>query len=154
MAEQSGLSHVGRLPYCLKVLLENQLRHEDGDTVTAGGMKVFQNWVGNPAAGDEIAFHPARVVMQDTTGVPLLVDLADLREAARERGIPESKVNPVRHIDLILDHSVYVDVAGSPDAMRRNVEIEFSRNRERFEFVRWVERGSHRRTRRCQTVRE
>jgi aconitate hydratase len=125
------------LPYSLRILLENLLRFEDGVNVTAADIGALANW--NPVAepDTEIAFTPARVLMQDFTGVPAVVDLAAMRDAMARLGSDPAKINPLSPAELVIDHSVQVDVFGSPDAAERNAEIEFSRNRERYEFLRW-----------------
>ncbi len=133
LREAAGLGDIDRLPYSLKVLLENLLRWEDGRTVTVDDARA----VAVRAAGHEIAFRPARILMQDLTGVPAVVDLAAMRDAMAERGGDPKKINPLTHVDLVVDHSVSVDFSGTGDAMKRNVELEFQRNRERFEFLRW-----------------
>jgi aconitate hydratase len=127
----------GDLPFSLKILLENLLRAEDGRTVTAGHITALAQW--DPAAtpATEIAFSPARVIMQDLTGVPAVVDLATMREAMRDLGGDPSKINPLVPAELVIDHSVIADVFGRPDAFERNVDLEFERNRERFAFLRW-----------------
>ena len=133
----SAVEGASRLPYSLKVLLENQLRTEDGVNVTEGHIRALADW--NPAAepNTEIQFTPARVIMQDFTGVPCVVDLATMREAVTELGGDPAKVNPLAPAELVIDHSVIIDVFGSPDAFARNVEFEYSRNRERYQFLRW-----------------
>src|SRR3984885_6418941 len=125
------------LPFSLKVLLENLLRNEDGVNVTAGQVRALADW--DPAAepDTEIQFVPARVILQDLTGVPAVVDLAAMREAMRNLNGDPKKINPLIPAELVIDHSVVADVFGSPDAFTRNVEIEFGRNRERFQFLRW-----------------
>jgi aconitate hydratase len=130
---------VGRLPYSLKILLENLLRHEDGITVTAADIENLAGWSGAPAGDDdsEIAFRPARVLMQDFTGVPCIVDLAAMRDAAAEAGANPSGLEPGIPVDLVIDHSVSVDYFGKADALVRNERLEFERNRERYEFLRW-----------------
>jgi aconitate hydratase len=127
----------GDLPFSLKVLLENLLRTEDGVNVTAGHVRALAGW--DPAAepSTEIQFSPARVILQDLTGVPAVVDLATMREAMRDLGGDPSRINPLVPAELVIDHSVIADVFGRPDAFDRNVELEFSRNRERFGFLRW-----------------
>ncbi len=127
----------GDLPYSLKILLENLLRTEDGLNVTADQITALANW--DPAAepDTEIQFSPARVLMQDLTGVPAVVDLAAMREAMRALGGDPGKINPLVPAELVIDHSVIADVFGRPDAFERNVELEFQRNRERFAFLRW-----------------
>src|ERR1700760_4578460 len=125
------------LPYSLKVLLENLLRNEDGANITADHIRALAGW--DPAAepDTEIQFTPARVILQDLTSVPAVVDLAAMREAMQALGGDPTKINPLIPAELVIDHSVVADVYGSPDAFRRNVEIEFHRNRERFQFLRW-----------------
>jgi aconitate hydratase len=127
----------GDLPYSLRILLENLLRTEDGLNVTADQITAVANW--DPAAepDTEIQFSPARVLMQDLTGVPAVVDLAAMREAMRALGSDPGKINPLVPAELVIDHSVIADVFGRPDAFERNVELEFQRNRERFAFLRW-----------------
>jgi aconitate hydratase A / 2-methylisocitrate dehydratase len=126
-----------RLPFSLKILLECLLRSEDGQNVTAGHVTALAQW--DPAAepSTEIAFSPARVIMQDLTGVPAVVDLATMREAMRDLGGDPSKINPLVPAELVIDHSVVADVFGRPDAFDRNVDLEFERNKERFAFLRW-----------------
>jgi aconitate hydratase len=125
------------LPYSLKVLLENLLRNEDGANITAGHIRALANW--DPAAqpDTEIQFTPARVILQDLTGVPAVVDLAAMREAMRALGGDPTKINPLIPAELVIDHSVVADVFARPDAFIRNVELEFERNSERFQFLRW-----------------
>jgi aconitate hydratase len=126
-----------RLPYSLKVLLENLLRTEDGANITAGHIRALAAW--DPAAepDTEIQFTPARVIMQDFTGVPCVVDLATMREAVVALGGDAAKVNPLAPAELVIDHSVIADVFGTPDAFTRNVDIEYERNQERYRFLRW-----------------
>ncbi|HYT25790.1 MAG TPA: aconitate hydratase, partial [Actinomycetota bacterium] len=128
---------VARLPFSLKVLLENLLRNEDGSVVRAEDVEAFARW--DPAAGNdrEIAFSPARVLMQDFTGVPAVVDLAAMRDAMRDLGGDQSRINPLAPAELVIDHSVIADVAGTRDAFVRNAELEFQRNAERYAFLRW-----------------
>ena len=125
------------LPFSLKILLENLLRTEDGRNVTADHIRALAHW--DPAAepDTEIQFSPARVIMQDLTGVPAVVDLAAMREAMRALGGDPARINPLVPVDLVIDHSVIADVFGRPDAFERNVELEFQRNSERFAFLRW-----------------
>src|ERR1700755_1823867 len=125
------------LPYSLKVLLENLLRNEDGLNITADHIRALANWDPGAEPDTEIQFTPARVLMQDLTGVPAVVDLAAMREAMQALGGDPTKINPLIPAELVIDHSVVADVFGSPDAFRRNVEIEFQRNHERFQFLRW-----------------
>jgi len=125
------------LPFSLKILLENLLRHEDGVNITADHITALARWDPSREPDTEIAFTPARVILQDLTGVPAVVDLAAMREAMRALGGDPAKINPLIPAELVIDHSVVADVFGRPDAFTRNVEIEFARNRERFGFLRW-----------------
>ena len=125
------------LPFTHKVLLENLLRTEDGANVTADHIRALGNWDANAEPTDEIQFTPARVIMQDFTGVPCVVDLATMREAVVELGGDPSKINPLAPAELVIDHSVIADVFGRKDAFERNTEIEYERNRERYQFLRW-----------------
>ena len=126
-----------RLPYSLKVLLENLLRNEDGEDITADHIRALGSW--DPAAkpNTEIQFTPARVIMQDFTGVPCVVDLATMREAVRDLGGDPGQINPLAPAEMVIDHSVIVDFFGHPDSFQRNVEREYERNRERYQFLRW-----------------
>ncbi len=125
------------LPYSLKVLLENLLRNEDGQNVTKAHIEAIANWDPGKEPDTEIAFTPARVILQDLTGVPAVVDLAAMREAMGALGGDPAKINPLIPAELVIDHSVVADVFGRPDAFERNVQIEFQRNSERFRFLRW-----------------
>ncbi len=125
------------LPFSLKVLLENLLRNEDGANITAAQITALGEWDAKAEPDTEIQFTPARVILQDLTGVPAVVDLAAMREAMRNLNGDPKKINPLIPAELVIDHSVVADVFGSPDAFTRNVEIEFGRNRERFQFLRW-----------------
>ncbi|MFI6292165.1 aconitate hydratase AcnA [Nonomuraea sp. NPDC050790] len=126
-----------RLPYSLKILLENLLRTEDGANITADHIRALGGWDPKAAPSVEIQFTPARVIMQDFTGVPCVVDLATMREAVRELGGDATKINPLAPAEMVIDHSVIVDYFGHPDAFQRNVEREYERNRERYQFLRW-----------------
>jgi aconitate hydratase len=126
-----------RLPFSLKVLLENLLRTEDGANVTAEQVEALGNWQADAEPDTEIQFTPARVVMQDFTGVPAVVDLATMREAVVELGGDATKINPLAPAELVIDHSVIADLFGTPDAFQRNVELEYERNKERYQFLRW-----------------
>ncbi len=126
-----------KLPYSLKILLENMLRTEDGANVTSDHVKALVNWNPQAEPDTEIQFTPARVIMQDFTGVPCVVDLATMREAVAELGGDPQKINPLAPAELVIDHSVVIDVAGTPDAAERNVEYEYQRNGERYQFLRW-----------------
>ena len=133
----ASVGDVGGLPFSLKVLLENLLRNEDGSAVTAEDVEAFARWDPGAAEDREIAFSPARVLMQDFTGVPAIVDLAAMRDAMGVLGGDPTRINPLAPAELVIDHSVVADVAGRPDAFVRNVELEFERNRERYAFLRW-----------------
>jgi len=126
-----------RLPFSLKVLLENLLRTEDGKNVTAEQVEALGNWRADAEPDTEIQFTPARVVMQDFTGVPAVVDLATMREAVVELGGDATKINPLAPAELVIDHSVIADLFGTPDSFQRNVELEYERNKERYQFLRW-----------------
>src|SRR4051812_7382835 len=128
---------VASLPYSLKVLLENLLRTEDGENITADDVRALAGWDPDAEPDTEIQFTPARVIMQDFTGVPCIVDLATMREAMGDLGGDASKINPLAPAELVIDHSVIADVFGTPQAFARNVEIEYERNRERYQFLRW-----------------
>ncbi|RVU28460.1 aconitate hydratase AcnA [Streptomyces antnestii] len=126
-----------RLPYSLKVLLENLLRTEDGANITADHIRALGNWDSQAQPSQEIQFTPARVIMQDFTGVPCVVDLATMREAVKELGGDPAKVNPLSPAELVIDHSVIADKFGTADAFGQNVELEYGRNKERYQFLRW-----------------
>jgi aconitate hydratase len=126
-----------KLPYSLKILLENMVRTEDGANVTTEHVNAIVNWDPSAEPDTEIQFSPARVIMQDFTGVPCVVDLATMREAMVELGGDPQKINPLAPAEMVIDHSVVIDVAGSPDAAERNVEFEYQRNGERYQFLRW-----------------
>ena len=128
---------VARLPFSLKVLLENLLRTEDGADITADDIRALAGWDADAEPDKEIQFTPARVIMQDFTGVPCVVDLATMREAMADLGGDPTKINPLAPAEMVIDHSVIADVFGTPEAFERNVEIEYERNRERYQFLRW-----------------
>jgi aconitate hydratase len=136
-AVEAGTGDSSRLPYSMKVLLENLLRYEDGRTVTVDDIKAAATWDGSPGSGSEIAFRPARVLLQDLTGVPAVVDLAAMRDATAKMGGNVQNINPLCPVDLVVDHSVMIDHFGTPTAFEENVKLEFSRNKERYEFLRW-----------------
>ncbi|MBU6318290.1 MAG: aconitate hydratase AcnA [Alphaproteobacteria bacterium] len=137
-AAQNGLGDIARLPASLKVLLENLLRFEDGKTVTQADIRAFAAWLSDKGKAEvEIAYRPARVLMQDFTGVPAVVDLAAMRDAATRLGASPKAINPLVPVDLVIDHSVMVDYFGKPDAFSQNVAREYERNMERYEFLRW-----------------
>ena len=135
--EHEGIGPVSKLPVCLRVVLESLMRNCDGERVTVNHVKALANWQANDAQRGEIPFVVSRVVLQDLTGVPLLADLAAMREAAVQNGQPPDIVEPLTPVDLVADHSVQVDHYARPDAAKLNMEIEFDRNRERYEFLKW-----------------
>ncbi|HEY9080388.1 aconitate hydratase AcnA [Magnetovibrio sp.] len=136
-AQQAGLGDVSKLPYSIKVLVENLLRFEDGRTVSTDDVKAAASWASDAKGGHEIAYRPARVLMQDFTGVPAVVDLAAMRDAIVSVGGDPKKINPLSPVDLVIDHSVMIDFAGTGDALEKNEALEFERNKERYEFLRW-----------------
>ncbi|TDI53943.1 MAG: aconitate hydratase, partial [Alphaproteobacteria bacterium] len=136
-AQKNGLDGIDRLPFSLKILLENLLRHEDGRSVTADDIRAIADWLKERRSDREIAFRPARVLMQDFTGVPAVVDLAAMRDATNSLGGDPRRINPQVPVDLVIDHSVMVDYFGGPDAFKKNVEMEYARNGERYTFLRW-----------------
>jgi len=136
-AASKKLGDISRLPYSLKVLLENLLRFEDGRSVTSSDIEAAVAWLKTQRSTQEIAYRPARVLMQDFTGVPAVVDLAAMRQAMVELGGDPDKINPQSPVDLVIDHSVQVDMFGQPGAFQRNVELEYERNGERYAFLRW-----------------
>lgn len=140
-AIEAGIGDASRLPFSLKVLLENLLRYEDGSSVTTDHVKAIAAWIKDRTSKQEIAYRPARVLMQDFTGVPAVVDLAAMREAMQSLGGDAQQINPLSPVDLVIDHSVMVDAYASPDAMNKNIDLEFQRNRERYEFLRWGQMG-------------
>src|SRR5699024_3844071 len=125
------------LPYSLKILLENLLRTEDGANITADHVRALANWDPEADPSVEIQFTPGRVIMQDFTGVPCVVDLATMREAMQDLGGDPEKINPLAPAEMVIDHSVMIDVAGRLDALEKNMELEYERNRERYQFRRW-----------------
>ena len=136
-AEKNGLEGVSKLPYTLKVLLENLLRFEDGKSVTKADIEAIAKWTKTGKSDHEIAYRPARVLMQDFTGVPAVVDLAAMRDATKQLGGDPKSVNPLVPVDLVIDHSVMVDVFGTEQAFKKNVEREYERNGERYKFLKW-----------------
>ena len=136
-AAAAGLGDIERLPFSLKVLLENLLRHEDGASVGADDIRALAGWIAQRRSATEIAYRPARVLMQDFTGVPAVVDLAAMRAAMTALGGEPARINPLAPVDLVIDHSVQVDAFGGPGAFRTNVDIEMARNAERYAFLRW-----------------
>src|SRR6201989_508164 len=136
-AEKNGLKGASKLPYSMKVLLENLLRHEDGNSVTADDIRAVVAWQKDRTSDREIAFRPARVLMQDLTGVPAVVDLAAMRDAMKNLGGNPEQINPLAEVDLVIDDSVMVDNFGGKDSVKKNVVIEYERNQERYQFLRW-----------------
>src|SRR3989454_2040721 len=140
--ERAGLAPgLGRLPFSIKVLLESVLRNVDGELVTEADVKNLAAWNATAPRDVELPFMPGRVILQDFTGVPAVVDLASMRAAVKRLGSDARRINPLVPVDLVVDHSVQVDVFASPEALRRNAEIEFQRNRERYEFLRWGQKA-------------
>ena len=137
-AEAAGLAGIDRLPVSMKVLLENLLRNEDGASVSRDDLAALAAWVDNKGAVQhEISFRPARVLMQDFTGVPAVVDLAAMRDALAKLGGDPEKINPLNPVDLVIDHSVMVDNFGTAKSFGENVAREYERNIERYRFLRW-----------------
>jgi aconitate hydratase len=140
-AEKNGLKGISRLPFSLKVLLENLLRNEDGRSVAKEDLQGVAQWLKTKTSDREVAFRPARVLMQDFTGVPAVVDLAAMRDAMQKLGGDPKKINPLVPVDLVIDHSVIVNAAGSNAAFKKNVEEEYKQNQERYEFLKWAQRS-------------
>jgi aconitate hydratase len=139
--EAGGLGAISGLPFSIKVLLESVLRNCDGRLITEDDVKNLAAWSPTPGAPHELPFRPARVILQDFTGVPAVVDLASMRSAMKRLGGDPGRINPLVPVDLVIDHSVQVDAFGTPRALELNAEIEFKRNRERYEFLRWGQRA-------------
>ncbi len=137
LAEKNGLSGISKLPKSLKVLLENLLRYEDDNSVTKSQILALQTWLKNKKSDTEIAYRPARVLLQDYTGIPAVADLAAMREAVKEKNKDPNKINPLSSVDLVIDHSVQVDKYSTLNSLKENVEIEFQRNAERYSFLKW-----------------
>ena len=136
-AEKNGLKGISKLPKSLKVLLENLLRYEDDLTVTKIQIEAIKDWLKEKKSTTEIAYRPARVLLQDYTGIPAVADLAAMREAVKEKNKDPSKINPLSAVDLVIDHSLQVDKFANKDSLEKNVEIEFKRNSERYSFLKW-----------------
>jgi len=136
-AQAAGLGDIALLPFSLKILLENLVRLENGRTVTVDDIKAMGAWLANKSSDREIAFRPARVLMQDLTGVPAVVDLAAMRQAMVNLGGDPRKINPLSPVDLVIDHSVQIDAFANPQAFAANVKQEFERNGERYRFLSW-----------------
>jgi aconitate hydratase len=141
VAEKNGLKGISRLPFSLKVLLENMLRFEDGKTVTKDDILAFANWLKTKTSDRDVAFRPARVLMQDFTGVPAVVDLAAMRDAMEHLGGDAKKINPLVPVDLVIDHSVAVNFFGHKDSFKKNVEEEYKQNQERYKFLKWAQKS-------------
>src|ERR1041385_4080752 len=139
--EHAGFPGVARLPYSMKILLENLLRREDNAFVKSDDIRALAEWKADGGIEKEISFMPARVLLQDFTGVPCVVDLAAMRDAMIALGGNPDRVNPLQPVELVIDHSVQVDYFARPDAFSLNAELEFSRNRERYAFLRWGQRA-------------
>ena len=136
-AEKNGLKNISKLPKSLKVLLENLLRYEDDLSVTKDQIEALENWVKEKKSTKEIAYRPARVLLQDYTGIPAVADLAAMREAVKEKNKDPNTINPLSSVDLVIDHSVQVDQSAKSDSFEKNVDIEFKRNGERYSFLKW-----------------
>ena len=136
-AEKNGLEGIGKLPKSLKVLLENLLRYEDDLSVTKSQIEAIKNWLETKKSKTEIAYRPARVLLQDYTGIPAVADLAAMREAVKEKNKDPNTINPLSAVDLVIDHSVQVDQSAKADSFEKNVDIEFNRNGERYSFLKW-----------------
>ncbi|HMG77312.1 MAG TPA: aconitase family protein, partial [Xanthobacteraceae bacterium] len=139
VAEKNGLKGISRLPFSMKVLLENLLRNEDGRSVSKEDIQAVAQWLKTKTSEREIAFRPARVLMQDFTGVPAVVDLAAMRDAMEHLGGDPKKINPLVPVDLVIDHSVAVNFFGHKDSFKRNVEEEYKQNQERYRFLKWAQ---------------
>ena len=140
-AEKNGLKGISRLPFSMKVLLENLLRNEDGRSVTKQDLQAFAQWLKTKTSDREVPFRPARVLMQDFTGIPAVVDLAAMRDAMKNLGGDPKKINPLVPVDLIIDHSVAVNHFGTAAAFKQNVEDEYKQNQERYEFLKWSQKS-------------
>lgn len=134
-----GSLNINHLPYCIRVLLESTMRNFNGQTITAQSVKDLVSWTSVPGDHGLLSFNPARILLQDLTGVPLVVDLAALRAAAQRNGKDPAGINPMIPVDLVIDHSIQVDFAGSGEALAKNTELEYTRNRERYEFLKWAQ---------------
>src|SRR5712691_5106821 len=141
IAEKNGLKGISRLPFSMKVLLENLLRNEDGRSITKEDLQAVAQWLKTKTSEREIAFRPARVLMQDFTGVPAVVDLAAMRDAMKALGGDPKKINPLVPVDLVIDHSVAVNFFGNKDSFKKNVEEEYKQNQERYKFLKWAQRS-------------
>jgi len=136
-AEKNGLDGISKLPKSLKVLLENLLRYEDDLSVTKNQIEAIKEWLKTKKSSTEIAYRPARVLLQDYTGIPAVADLAAMREAVKEKNKDPNTINPLSAVDLVIDHSVQVDKSANANSFEKNVDIEFQRNGERYSFLKW-----------------
>ena len=136
-AEENGLDGISKLPKSIKVLLENLLRYEDDLSVTKSQIEAIKAWLKEKKSKTEIAYRPARVLLQDYTGIPAVADLAAMREAVKDKNKDPNTINPLSAVDLVIDHSVQVDQFAKSDSFDKNVEIEFKRNGERYSFLKW-----------------
>ena len=136
-AEKNGLEGISKLPKSLKVLLENLLRYEDDLSVNKNQIVSIKNWLKTKKSNTEIAYRPARVLLQDYTGIPAVADLAAMREAVKDKNKDPNTINPLSSVDLVIDHSVQVDQSAKADSFENNVDIEFERNAERYAFLKW-----------------
>ena len=136
-AEQNGLEGISKLPKSLKVLLENLLRYEDDLSVNKNQINSIKEWLKSKKSNTEIAYRPARVLLQDYTGIPAVADLAAMREAVKDKNKDPNTINPLSAVDLVIDHSVQVDQSAKSDSFEKNVDIEFKRNGERYSFLKW-----------------
>ena len=134
-AEKNGLEGISKLPKSLKVLLENLLRYEDDLSVNKNQIDSIKNWLKTKKSNTEIAYRPARVLLQDYTGIPAVADLAAMREAVKDKNKDPNTINPLSSVDLVIDHSVQVDQSAKADSFEKNVDIEFERNAERYSFL-------------------
>src|SRR5580704_17703305 len=141
VAEKNGLKGISRLPFSMKVLLENLLRNEDGRTVSKEDIQSLAQWMKTKTSERDIAFRPARVLMQDFTGVTAVVDLAAMRDAMKHLGGDPKKINPLVPVDLVIDHSVIINFYGDNAAFKKNVEEEYNQNGERYRFLKWAQRS-------------
>ena len=136
-AEENGLEGISKLPKSLKVLLENLLRYEDDLSVDKNQIISIKEWLKSKKSNTEIAYRPARVLLQDYTGIPAVADLAAMREAVKDKNKDPNTINPLSAVDLVIDHSVQVDQSAKSDSFEKNVDIEFERNGERYSFLKW-----------------
>ncbi|KHF36942.1 Aconitate hydratase [Paenibacillus sp. P1XP2] len=137
--EEQGLGSISKLPFSIRVLLEAAVRQFDGRAITEEHIKQLAKWNEGVGRNKEIPFIPARIVLQDFTGVPVVVDLAAMRDTVKKAGGDPKKINPLVPVDLVIDHSVMVDAFGTPQALNYNMEVEFERNEERYRFLRWAQ---------------